>query len=295
MVESCEDHNSCCFNSISVDSKIIELLNIDPGEKWKAYLYNPIIINCIKGEAEISHNNSVKKLNRKMLHLYPPGNEILIHSKTETIIIVFRIKSRVYFCDRLSSNHLLNTYKINDSDKSKDIKYFQYKKHETGSLKILGEMENYMNSLYVFLKAGINCTYYHELKINELFFIFRFCYAKDDLYKLFYPILNVDFEFNEFIMKHYKKVKKVSELAQLYNYSLSGFDKLFKRIYGISAGKWLKNQKAKEIYYQINRSDKSLKDISYEYGFSSPSHFNDYSKLHFGATPGELREKSRKG
>jgi len=288
-----KEEHLCCFNSVNVDSKLIELITINPRENWESYLYNPIIIYCIQGEAEISFGHSLKKIDEKLIQLYPPGDDISIFSETGIILIIFRIKSKIYFCDRLSSKHLLKMYSNEVNDEAQNQGDVQIQKDDIGLIRIVDEMESYIKSLHVFLKAGINCIYYHELKMKELFFIFRFCYTHEELYKLSYPILNVNFEFNEFIIKNYKKVKKVRELAELYNYSVSGFDKLFKRVYGISAGKWLKNQKAKDICYEINRTNKSLKDICYEFGFSSPSHFSDYCKLHFGITPGELRDRFR--
>ena len=75
------------------------------------------------------------------------------------------------------------------------------------------------------------------------------------------------------------------------HYSLSGFQKRFKKVFGVSAYHWMKDVRSKSIYHQINSTEKSFKEISDEYGFSSPSHFNDFCKVHFGTTPGRIRRK----
>ncbi len=88
--------------------------------------------------------------------------------------------------------------------------------------------------------------------------------------------------------------KTVKELAQLTNYSVSGFEKKFKRVFNTSAGNWLKQQKSTIIFNDISNGSDSFKNISYQNGFSSISHFNNYCKLHFSKTPGEIRRAGKK-
>ena len=43
----------------------------------------------------------------------------------------------------------------------------------------------------------------------------------------------------------------------------------------------------------IERSDKSVAEIAYEVGFTSPSYFNKCVKVEFGMSPGTLRDSGK--
>ena len=79
------------------------------------------------------------------------------------------------------------------------------------------------------------------------------------------------------------------------NYTVSGFEKRFKRVFGVSPYKWMNNQKAKMIFQQVRTTDLTLKEISANFGFTSLSRFNDFCKTNLGKPPGDIREKSHIG
>lgn len=108
-----------------------------------------------------------------------------------------------------------------------------------------------------------------------------------------YLSLDKDYLFSDFIYSNYRKVRNVQELADLSFYSLSGFEKKFRRTFGISASKWLKQKLSMEILYEITKTSKQFKEISLDLGFSSPSHFNNFCKSLLGKTPREIRKNQR--
>lgn len=138
----------------------------------------------------------------------------------------------------------------------------------------------FLRMLNTCITDQLKCIYYFEIKIKELL-------------NFFYPLLTKDTHFSDIILRNYNKVKTVKDLADLTHYSISGFEKRFKRVFGISPYKWLKKQKAKNIYREINYSVKTFKEISLEYDFTSPSHLNNFCKTNFGDTPGNIRRQSK--
>lgn len=136
----------------------------------------------------------------------------------------------------------------------------------------------------------LNETYY-ELKLAELMYLIKLQFSEEERIRFFSPIIDDVFLFSDFIMTNYKHVNNIKELAELSYYSQSGFDKKFKRIFKTSPSLWLKEKKKIGISGDLYYSNKSLKEISLEYGFCSPTHFSKYCKSVFGATPGELRKK----
>lgn len=136
----------------------------------------------------------------------------------------------------------------------------------------------------------LNETYY-DLKLTELMYLIKTQLTDEERGSFFSCIIDDEFLFVDFIMDNYKRTDSVKELARLSCYSLSGFEKRFKRVFNITPSVWLKERKKRSICEELYYTNKSLKQISSEYGFSSPTHFNKYCKSIFGMSPGEIRKK----
>jgi AraC-like DNA-binding protein len=154
-------------------------------------------------------------------------------------------------------------------------------------------ISNYLELLLESLNDGLSCDYFHKIKQKELFYYLRAYYPKKELSAFFSPMLNGDIHFSQLVFKNYDSVKNLGELAKIANYSLSGFKKRFTKVFGMSPQRWIENEKAKKIRYEINCTHKSFKEISVEFNFSSPSHFDSFCKRVFGMSPGKLRENAK--
>ncbi|HCO68070.1 MAG TPA: AraC family transcriptional regulator [Dysgonomonas sp.] len=269
-----------CYNYSKGDQSLIINKTIKESAGWEMTPLENTLLFVLEGELVFSFGkNTDKKVTQGKIALIPSGSQFKSVAKKETKLFVVKVPPNVQLCDRYSLEQLLH-----ESDKDEVDLHF---------LDINGVMQDYLRMLNACIQEGLKCTLFFELKIKELFYIFRGFYTKDQLYSFFYPLLSNDLTFSDFVHKNYHKVKTVKELAALANYSLSGFVKRFKKVFGVSAYQWMKEQKANLIYHEINNMTKALKEISFEYGFSSPAHFNDFCKAHFGDTPGKIR-KSKK-
>lgn len=150
------------------------------------------------------------------------------------------------------------------------------------------------NDLLIYLlKNGTNCSCIHLLKQQELFLLLRNFYSKEELATLFYPIIARDVDFKEFILKNYQNVNNINELIELSCMSKSSFFTKFKETFGITAKQWMLKQKEQIIIYESSKPGNAIKDIIATCGFDSPTLFNQFCKLHFHCTPGELIKKYR--
>jgi len=147
-------------------------------------------------------------------------------------------------------------------------------------------LESYIND-------GIKSIRFFELKIQEFFFLVQEYYTKSQIASFLTPIYSNDFIFSNNIFKSIGKIRTVKGLANAFDYSLSGFEKKFKRVFKVSPYRWMQEQRAKKIYHEVAYGPKTFTLISEEYGFSSPAHFNDFCKQFFGGTPGYLRKKMK--
>ncbi|MDD4516746.1 AraC family transcriptional regulator [Massilibacteroides sp.] len=152
-------------------------------------------------------------------------------------------------------------------------------------------VKNYLILLNELFSFGFLNKEYMKLKIAELMLIIDMTYSIEEKQGFFSVIINNEFYFLSFIRKNYKRAKSVRQLAELMDYSISGFEKKFRKVFSQSASLWLKEQKKTAIYEDLLKTDKPLKEISLEYGFCSTTHFNNYCKGCFGCPPGKLRKQ----
>lgn len=96
--------------------------------------------------------------------------------------------------------------------------------------------------------------------------------------------------FSQQVMDHYMKCHNAAELAKLLNYSISGFEKRFKKVFNDTPFHWMMCQKAHNVYLEIRAGEMNFKQISDKYEFSSPSVMDDFIKQMFGKTPGQIRK-----
>lgn len=273
-----QEHLSC-YNYEKSERPTIEKRILDKGQQWNIFPINNKAIFILKGSLDFSFGEFTNRtITEGKMMLLPSGSEIVSCAKEESCVLVIRLHNTKQLCDCFSLDILLR----------EETKGFKPDLH---FLDINERVESFISFLNTCMHDGLKCTYYFELKAKEFYFLLRAYYTKIDLLGFFYPLLSKDISFSDFIIRNHYKAKTVQELADLSHYSLSGFQKRFKKAFGVSAYHWMKDERSKSIYHQINSTDKSFKEISDEYGFSSPSHFNDFCKIHFGSTPGVIRGK----
>ncbi|NDV96645.1 AraC family transcriptional regulator [Dysgonomonas sp. 521] len=268
-----------CYNYEKGERPTIEKVSIKRGQSWNISSIENKVIFMLKGYLVFSFADIVDKgIHEGKMMLIPAGSHLKSQAQEDATFVVIRLHNTKHLCDCFSLDLLL---KEENKGPKPGLHY----------LDINERVESFLSFLDTCMSDGLKCTYYFELKAKEFYFLLRAYYTKKDLLFFFYPLLSHDLSFSEYVAKHHNKAKTVLELAELMNYSLSGFQKRFKKVFGISAYRWMKDERSKSIYHQINSTDKSLKEISDEYGFSSPSHFNDFCKANFGSTPGVIRRK----
>jgi len=140
-----------------------------------------------------------------------------------------------------------------------------------------------------YVERGIESESLCNLKRQELFLLLFATYPKEELAQFFFPLIGEGIQFKEFVISNYIKAKNVQHLAQMANYSTSGFIKKFIRCFNESPYQWMLRHKAKVIIDEIRSSQTSLKEISFKYNFSTYQHFVDFCKAQFGVTPSKLR------
>lgn len=151
------------------------------------------------------------------------------------------------------------------------------------------------NSLYLFLKLmeeylenGEILRSLLEVKKTELFYLLYIKYIKADLVTFLYPILGEDIEFREFVLNNYLKISSIPQLAEMAHYSLSGFEKKFRRCFKDSPYNWIMRNKAENIRQELEMGTATFQEIAYKYKFSSYRSFLRFCQAQFGLSPSKM-------
>lgn len=151
----------------------------------------------------------------------------------------------------------------------------------------------YLEVLTFCLKNGMNCGHLHELMAKELFFLIRGFYTKEEIAGLFHPIIGPDFLFKKMIVENYQKADSIEALIALANMGRSSFFTKFKKVFGMTAKRWIVKQKNCRILDEAMRPGVTVKELMVKFMFDSQIHFTYYCKQHFGLTPKQLLEQYR--
>ncbi len=270
-----------CYNYQKGDRPQVETRSGKGGEEWMIRTYDDEIIFVTEGRLHLFYQGQpTVAVPQGHILLIPSGEQVRALAVRGVCMTILRFRMQVNMCERFSLD------RISDSVIQQVGKFTL--------LPIRGGLWPYLDALEVYLRDGIRCTHFFHIKLREAFMLLRAYYSREELFTFLFPLLQDESEFADSILRHYRTVKKVDELAELSNYSLSGFEKRFKKVFGMPAGRWIKQQRTREIFREISHSSKTFKEISGEFGFYSPAHFNTFCKTQFGAPPGDIRRQGRK-
>ena len=287
-----KEHLSCP-NYDSGQYPSIEEVGIASGEIRQVHPHVNKLVFVLRGQVEYSAGQVQRYPARKGNIFFLASNRSLWYRAVEdTRLLIIRLFGKIQFCDCSSVEDL---HKMKSSPLSASPEGEEKGRKEAFHLQVNEVMEKYLELLTLCRNAGLQCRYYHEGKIRELMYIFRAFYPKEDLRCFFAPALSADARFSQQVMSSYSRYGNLSEIAAAMNYSISGFEKKFRKVFGCSPYNWMVRQKAQEAWHCVMTEDLNLKEIAERFGFSSTNSFNNFFVKHYGITPGQARQNIKNG
>jgi AraC-like DNA-binding protein len=98
------------------------------------------------------------------------------------------------------------------------------------------------------------------------------------------------YKFKKSINQHIHQYHEVGYYASILNVSSKYLNECIKEVLGVSAKHLINEQLAMRSRYNLKFTDKTIKEVGYELGFSSPDYFSYFIKKHTGSTPSQLRK-----
>jgi AraC-like DNA-binding protein len=101
---------------------------------------------------------------------------------------------------------------------------------------------------------------------------------------------NVVYKFKTLVDKYIYEYHEVADYANLLNLSPKYLNECVKEVLSVNSKSIIIEQLLMRSRHALKFSNKSIKEISFELGFSSPDYFSYFFKTHTGITPSALRK-----
>lgn len=159
---------------------------------------------------------------------------------------------------------------------------------------VLGaRLQSIVDMLVELLKSRLNHKEIAILGLINTFFVYcdEFGLAKYDERNPDSRMVLVR-KFLELISNNITEVQRVEQYAHLMNISSSYLNECTHDIMEVSAKSLIIGQLVMEVKNKLRFTEKTIKEIAYELGFSSPDYFSSFCKKHIGQSPTEYRHVS---
>jgi AraC-like DNA-binding protein len=233
----------------------------------------------ISGHVDLFYGSQNLRLKKDTAWFVPMSSDCKIQALTDSVIIMNYFNKPVDLCEKAALESLSSMLD---------------QKPLTPTLRMNKPLKRFFTSLTFYINEGVYCLHFHEIKQKELLHILRFFYTKKEIAGLFAPIISRNLDFKNIVLANYLQASSVKELAQMCNYSLSSFNRVFKKNFSENPYLWLQSQKIKYIAGRLADKNIPFSQIIDEFRFSSPSHFTIFCKKHLKLTPSQFRKQQEK-
>lgn len=164
-------------------------------------------------------------------------------------------------------------------------------------LQITPAIYSICRQVILYTNEGMLNHYLSDLKGEELFFLLFATYRKEELARLFRPVMTKYYRpnFRNVITANQGKVRTVNDLIELTRLSKSTFYHRFQEEFGMPAKQWLQQKQIERVAFRATFPGMTNQRLMKECGFKSSPQFYLFCKNHFGITPNELIRRSREG
>lgn len=271
-----------CFNFDNKKNASINKIILKKDEIWETDSNVNKIIFVVDGKLNYSKENYENiEISKKEFMFLPSKEKLTGYAKEDgTLLLIFNLYKLIDLC---------HTFSLKNLEKHHLSSYQKRKKAKPMHLQTIDIISEYLNLLIKCFDANLKCKYFFDIKIEELMFFLRGFYKKEIMAD-FFKNASSETDFYQFVIRNYNKYRSLAEISSAINYTVSGFEKRFRREFKCSPYKWMKDMKAHDIYNKIVTSDLNYKEISSVFQFSSVPQFFDFVKNYFGKTPKQIRE-----
>ena len=279
----CKNELFACGKSCMIGEPLWESVLIKSGNYLiREELKRSMIVFILYGEIDVSTGGVInKRIEKGQMFLIPAGDNF--HGKAVSDTLIMR-------CSFTLDMSLQNRFAFEQLRQYASLAC-RKKKHEISLLPINNLLFKELEITLEIMQTGLSCIHYHYIKKEALVIVLRHFYSKEDLVRLFAPVLGSDNDFKNQVLQTYSQVETAQELTEKLNMSPSAFKRKFKETFGISARQWLIRKKEQKVLRDILMTNMPIIELADRYNYTV-NYMTAFCRKRFGKTPTELRSEN---
>ena len=204
---------------------------------------------------------SVRFLENSKIIRCQPGEEMLVEYISKTAYKLYKTKS--------------------DQCENKDVFFLGIEK----------PIDRLLTDFMEVKSKRFSCERYVCCKCEELLILMINYYPTEELTWLFHPVFEKKVIFKAIVLLYRNKMFSVDELAAATHMNRETFRQYFRAAFGITPAKWIQKERADAIYKELTETEKSMRDIIQDYGFTNFSNFGRFCQMYLKQTPMAIRNE----
>lgn len=271
-----------CKNYLTGDRALFEIINLATGKLFiRESLGRSSLVFLLSGEICISTKNVVnKKIEAGNMFLVTAGDSFYGRAVTDVTLLRCSFTQEIALCNKFA----LKTLKEYVSDeKPEDVS-------EMTLLAIHPLLRQELELTTTAMEKGLLCAHFQRIKQDIIFMELRGLYKKEELARMFDPLIAADDDFKSKVLAIYPKVSTTKELMGELKMSPATFKRKFQSSFNISPKQWLIQKKKEKLFRDIVMSNLPIAEIAEKYDFTV-NYVTSFCKKYFGKTPTELRQE----
>lgn len=269
-----------CENYISGERAILGCLELKANETFvREDLGRSTLVFILRGSINVSTAGFINQpVEECHMLLIPAGDCFYGRAITDVSLLRFSFDQNIALCNKFSLRQLLNH--IPDDDKKEAFTVLPIRELLFRELEITLDV----------MKTGLLCIHYQRIKTEIVFLELRAFYTKEELARLFAPVLAEDSDFKTLVLRTFPHVDDAKELMLALEMPFTTFNRKFQAAFGMPAGQWIIQKKKEKLFRDIVMTEKSMNELAQKYGFTV-NYLTTFCRKHFNASPRELRAR----
>lgn len=274
-----------CENYISDERAILEAAEVKAGKYFiREDVERNTLVFVLSGEIDISTAGYVsQRIREKQMFLVCAGDSFHGKAVTDTSLMRCSFGRDMALCNRFSIDQLQKIIPASCHPVAHGITLLPIHELLYKELEITCEI----------MRTGMSCIHFQRIRKESLFIELRGFYQKEELARLFEPILGMDNDFKDSVLQVYSQVETAQELIDKLNMSPTVFKRKFKETFGVSPRQWLLRKKKQKLIRDILMTNTTIAELAEKYKFTV-NYLTTFCRTHFGKAPTELRKEYRK-
>lgn len=214
------------------------------------------------------------------MFLVTAGDSFYGRAITDVILLRCSFTQEIALCNKFALKKLQRYASCEESEDNSDI----------ALLTIHPLLQQELELTSSVMGKGLMCVHYQRLKQDIIFMELRGLYKKEELARMFAPLLGADDDFKNRVLEIYPRISTIKELMVKLQMSHATFNRKFHNSFNISPKQWLIQKKKEKLFRDIVMTNLPIAEIAEKYGFTV-NYVTSFCKEHFGKTPTKLRQE----